>query len=91
MSIPDEIREERGASIASMDSTMRSGTATFCVSPSSAASSKQTVTVSPRRLFPASLRQMGEQLANIGEGSEVHDLRDGPRSHEERRVVDRIC
>lgn len=68
MSIPDEIREERGASIASMDSTMRSGTATFCVSPSSAASSKQTVTVSPRRLFPASLRRMGEQLANIGEG-----------------------
>jgi hypothetical protein len=66
MSIPDEIREERGASIASMDSTMRSGTATFCVSPSSAAS--QAVTVSPRRLFPASLRRMGEQLANIGEG-----------------------
>jgi hypothetical protein len=89
MSIPDEIREERGASIASMDSIMRSGTATFCVSPSSAAS--QAVTVAPRRLFPASLRQMGEQLANIGEGSEVHDLRDGPRSHEERRVVDRIC
>jgi hypothetical protein len=49
-----------------MDSIMRSGTATFCVSPSSAAS--QAVTVAPRRLFPASLRRMGEQLANIGEG-----------------------
>ena len=63
----------------SMTSTMRSGIATFCVSPSSAASSKHEITCCHVDLSRHPLRQMGEQFVHIGERSEVHDLWNGER------------